>query len=132
MKIVFDSNVWIAALAASGTSKDVVEEALGRDDVFISPYILKEVDRALEKKIGASAQERFRVRQWLLNVCHCTEPPPQPQVVCRDPKDKPILELAWAVRAHLLVTGDKDLLILRELKGTEIIPPAAYWKRISH
>lgn len=40
---------------------------------------------------------------------------------CRDPKDNKFLELAVAGNADVLVTGDKDLLILHPYQGTLIM-----------
>ena len=130
LRVVFDSNVWIAALVASGTSKEVTQEAIRLCEVFISDYILAEVDRALAGKIGAAAEERRRTRRWLESVCRVEpDPPPNPKKdpTCRDPKDVPILRLALAVHADLLVTGDQDLLALKEVRGIPIVTPAQFW-----
>ena len=130
LRVVFDSNVWIAVLVASGTSKEVVKEALRFCEVFISGYILAEVDRVLSGKIGADPEERRRVRRWLENVCRL-EPDPKPNPkkdpACRDPKDIHILRLALAVHADLLVTGDQDLLVLKEVRGISIVSPSQFW-----
>lgn len=128
MRIVFDSNVWIAALVASGTSKDVVEEAISIYEVFISSYILQEVDRALAQKIGATKEERSRVSRWLKDVCIVMEPKQRKGLSCRDPKDLPILWLALSVHVDLLITGDQDLLSLKEIKCIKIVPPTFFWK----
>jgi putative PIN family toxin of toxin-antitoxin system len=45
---------------------------------------------------------------------------------CRDPKDEMFLECAARARAHFLIAGDKDLLVLGAFEGTQIITPAAY------
>lgn len=129
-RVVFDSNVWIAALVASGSSKDVVEEALGSCEVFISPYILGEIDRVLAHKIGATKQERERVQRWLQGVCQVLDPPARKALVCPDPKDLPILWLTLAVHADLLVTGDRDLLDLKEVRGIKIVPPSLFWRSL--
>ena len=36
---------------------------------------------------------------------------------CRDTKDNMFLELAKDGKANFLITGDKDLLVLKELEG---------------
>ena len=133
LRVVFDSNVWIAALIASGTSKEVIQEATRLCEVFISDYILAEVDRVLAGKIGADAEERRRTRRWLENVCR-VEPDPKPNPkrdpACRDPKDVPILRLALAIHADLLVTGDQDLLDMKEVRGIPIVSPAQFWQSL--
>ena len=39
---------------------------------------------------------------------------------CRDPKDNYLLSLAIDGKADYLLTGDKDLLVLKAMGGTEI------------
>jgi putative PIN family toxin of toxin-antitoxin system len=45
---------------------------------------------------------------------------------CRDPADDKYLELALAAGAAIIVSGDRDLLILDPWRGVRIIRPAAY------
>lgn len=130
MRVVFDSNVWIAALAASGTSHDVVQDAVICCELFISPYILQEVDQALARKLGATREERAWVRRWLMAVCQVVDPPPQEGVTSPDPDDLPILWLALAVHADRLITGDHALLRLNEIRGITIIPPGRFWEAL--
>lgn len=44
---------------------------------------------------------------------------------CRDPCDRPFLELALAGRADALVTGDKDLLSLAHVFPVPVVSPGA-------
>jgi uncharacterized protein len=46
--------------------------------------------------------------------------------VCRDPDDDPILSCALSAEADYLVTGDLDLLELKEFHGIRILAPAAF------
>ena len=49
---------------------------------------------------------------------------------CRDPRDDKFLEVAVNGRADTLVTGDKDLLVLRPFMNVDILTPAAYLEDI--
>ena len=51
------------------------------------------------------------------------------QGVCRDPKDDHVLECAKKARAHLIVSGDRDLLSLKEFEEIEIITPRQFIER---
>jgi predicted nucleic acid-binding protein len=53
------------------------------------------------------------------------QPPP---VRIRDPDDAVILSEALAVRADVLVTGDKDLLEAGEVPGISILDPRGFWQ----
>jgi len=46
--------------------------------------------------------------------------------VCRDPRDDKFLEVAVAGKADVLVSGDRDLLVLHPFVGIPILPPAPF------
>jgi putative PIN family toxin of toxin-antitoxin system len=48
---------------------------------------------------------------------------------CRDPKDDKFLELAVNGEAHLIISGDADLLALHPFRGIDILTPANYLTR---
>jgi len=45
---------------------------------------------------------------------------------CRDPKDNIFLSLAVSCSADIIVTGDKDLLVLHPFQGIKILSPAHF------
>lgn len=45
---------------------------------------------------------------------------------CRDAKDNPYLELAFAANAATIVSSDDDLLVLDPWRGIRILRPTAY------
>ena len=63
------------------------------------------------------------------NFIELAEPPPIPD--CRDPYDRPFLELALAAQADLLVSGDSDLLVLRQVFPIPIVTPQELRSRLS-
>lgn len=54
------------------------------------------------------------------------DPVPLSPDICRDPEDVKILGLAVAGSANYIVTGDKDLLVLKEFQGIPILNPRAF------
>ena len=46
--------------------------------------------------------------------------------ICRDKKDNFLLALARESKANFLITGDKDLLILKKFENTKIVTIAEY------
>lgn len=48
---------------------------------------------------------------------------------CRDPLDRPFLELAATAEADALITGDRDLLALSDAFTIPILTPAAFKER---
>jgi len=47
--------------------------------------------------------------------------------VCRDPEDNMVLECALEGHAQYIVSGDKDLLELKEFRGIRIVRAAEFW-----
>ena len=67
MRVVLDSNVWVAAATNRGTAFALVErlQAAG-STLLISPFMLKEIERTLSgKKFVEYRRKQFRVR-WHL------------------------------------------------------------------
>jgi len=51
-------------------------------------------------------------------------------VKCRDQRDQPFLDLAQAAKAHVLVSGDSDLLVLAGKTSFAIETPEVYRQRV--
>ena len=50
---------------------------------------------------------------------------------CRDPKDDMFLTLAEVARAEVIVSSDKDLLVLHPWRGIPILTPAQFVQQFS-
>ena len=124
MRIIFDNNIWISFLIGKRLAelrhvfsrKDVEIfycDALEREflDVAHRPKILKYID---EKQIE-------RVHQLMLATGHHGETTKLETAPVRDPKDVYLLTLSDAVKADYLVSGDSDLLELKEYHQTKIV-----------
>ena len=53
-------------------------------------------------------------------------PVPLAADLCRDPDDVKVLGLAVSTSADCILTGDKDLLILKEFQGIPILTPRSF------
>jgi predicted nucleic acid-binding protein len=56
------------------------------------------------------------------------EPAKLTSSACRDPDDDMILATGVAARADCIVTGDNDLLDLKQYQRILIIKPAEFWR----
>lgn len=116
-RTVLDTNLVLSALVFREGRLAALREAWqGRRVVpLVSRATAAELIRVLAyPKFKLSAEEREELLADYLP--HCTtvrvpQPPPKTPD-CRDPFDRPFLELAAAGRADYLVTGDRDLLSL--------------------
>ncbi len=129
MRIVLDTNVLISALAFPGSKPDQILHRIrrGEMDLFISPFILSELDRVLREKFRFGEKEaRARVRV-IRSIAHLVQPIERITVVTAKDDDNRILECALAAQAEFLVTGDQEhLLPLGSYRDTKIVTPAHF------
>jgi len=128
MKIVFDTNVLIAAFISHGTCAELLEYCIHHHDLFTSKYIFKELHDNLVLKFKLSRREAAEASKLLLTRMTLIEPSHIEKRICRDPKDDPILGTAIAGKCQCIITGDKDLLTLKQYKDIDIISPLDFWK----
>jgi predicted nucleic acid-binding protein len=65
-----------------------------------------------------------------LPFCERIDPVGPCPILCRDPKDQPLLDLSQSGKADVLVTGDKDLLALAGQTAFVIETPEDYRRRV--
>lgn len=126
MKLVLDTNVLIAALIARSACADLLEHCVLSHTIVSSNFIFQELRRHFVGKFKYSDQDADEAIALLQSQMEIVEPKPLPQPVCRDPDDDQILATAIAGRVKCVVTGDKDLLVLRSCEGIEILSPSDF------
>lgn len=128
MKIVLDANVVIAAFASRGICESIMELCLHSHQIVLCEELFDEILRNLHQKIRLSTGIVDEIGNLLREYVSMIEPSPLDPDICRDPDDVKILGLAVAANADYVVTGDKDLLILREFQGIPILNPRSFSK----
>jgi uncharacterized protein len=127
-----DTGVLVPAFAFGGIPERAVKKAFAEAELFVSPDLLKEyrdVPLALEGegklthgqlKALISGLAAFVTRAILVN-------PQRKLSVCRDAEDNMLLECCLEAKARFLVSGDKDLLALRDLPfGLRVLTPRQF------
>ena len=130
MRVVLDSNVLLSAYATHGLCESVVLVCLESHEVVISEHILMETSKALRQKFKVPSDQADSIVAFLRRHCSIVEPSKVPAAACRDKQDLDVLGTVIAGRAHCLVSGDQDLLILREYMGVPILSPRAFCDRV--
>ena len=130
MKVVFDSNILIAALLLpGGRAEAAVANILdGVDDLVISRPIIHEVLSVLASKFSRDKEELSRVAVVLGEMGQIVEPSRRLSVL-RDEPDNRILECAVEGKAEAIVTGDKAMLAIGEYEGIRLVTLADYLKK---
>jgi len=132
LRIALDTNVLISAYTARGLSSDVFCYILVDHDLVLSEKVLSEFARVVETKFGVP--EKY-VSDFLTELRqHHVEPNPVAEIkfeVVRDPDDRVVLQSAIAGKAIVLITGDRDLLDVRdEIPQIKIQTPREFWESI--
>jgi len=127
MRVVFDTNIFISALAIPGgmADKAVSRVIEGRDELVISPQIIQEVLSVLASKFGREREALSHVAVILSELGELVEPK-ETVGVLRDDPDNRILECASFGRADVIVTGGKEMLRLGEYNRVKIVSLKEY------
>lgn len=131
MKVVLDTNVLIASFATNGLCKDLFEFCLKEAEIILSEAILQELEKNLSKKLGISHSRIETIKDFLLGQTYLIQPIQLPSNSCRDSDDTVILATAIAGKIDYIVTGDEDLLVLKEFRGIPVLSPRDFWKFLS-
>ena len=126
MKIVLDANVVIAAFASRGLCESILELCFHSHEIVLSQELLDEILRNLRQKIKLSGGIVEDIDNFLREHSSIVSPIPLAADLCRDPDDVKILGLAVAANADCIVTGDKDLLVLKQFQGVPIVTPRSF------
>jgi putative PIN family toxin of toxin-antitoxin system len=135
VRVVLDSNVVVSALIWGGVPYRLIQAASAGDiTLFASTVLLDELRDTLARPHLAArlVQQRSSVEQALgfygqlvANVIPLTLAP-----TSRDPDDDHVIACALAAKAQLIVSGDRDLLVLENVRDIAIVTPAQAITRI--
>lgn len=125
MKLVLDTNVLLSAILVPGTCRDLLKGHALAHDWITSAGLLDELAGALRDKLDLEP-ERTPLFLVYKRRASLVKPAGLPLPVCRDPDDDLVLATAIAARADCIITGDKDLLILKTHAGIRIRTPRSF------
>ncbi len=125
MKIVFDSNVYLAATKKGGYAHTHLQRAQpnGPYQLFISPEIILETRHKLESKFNYSSADSARFITMVLEYATLVQPKRRITRVLKDADDHMILDCAVEARADAIVTADRGLLRLKSFEGIVMTHP---------
>jgi putative PIN family toxin of toxin-antitoxin system len=132
LRVVLDTNVLVSGLAYPGSvpGRMVTAWRQGAMDVVLSRYLLDELARVLPRlnhRLKWQPDDFADLIDILAIEADIVEPVAVSDNSARDAKDLPVLGTFLAAQADYLVTGDNDLLALRDRHA--IVTPAEFWNR---
>ena len=133
LRAVLDANVFVsAAISPSSPPGRVLELFLTRRwfELVVTPRILTEVQRALAyPRVRRRIAPGLDAEEWLLDVVALAEIVADSDAAAgasRDPDDDAYLSAALEGAAGFVVSGDEDLLAVRECEGVLVVTPRAF------
>jgi len=127
VRVVFDTNIFISAFAISGNlaEKAILKIIEGEDILVISKEIIDEVLSVLSSKFSRDQEALSHIAVILSELRELVKPTRKISIF-KDEPDNRILECALYGKADALLTGDKEMLRLREYSGIKIISLKEY------
>ncbi len=132
MKAVVDTNVFISSFFGGNPRKIIDLWKTGEITLCLSPAIIDEYTAVL-RRLGLDGEEELgELLDLFARGVHTlfTSETPRLKVVRSDPADDKFIECAVALKAEVVITGDKALLDVRNYMGIRIVGPAELLKEI--
>ena len=131
MRVVIDTNVFVSSFFG-GKPREIINLwkreqitlCLSRD--ILDEYI--EVLRKLGLKDEDELEELLSLFAKGYNLLFTTKTP-QSRVVRSDPSDDKFIECAMALKAEVIITGDRAVEAIKEYMGIQILTPRQFLKR---
>lgn len=118
---MLDTNVLLSAILVPRACRDLLKGRALAHEWFTSQAL---VDELAEKLSGKLKLDPARTPLFLVYRRRASLV--LGQQVCRDPDDDAVLSAALAARADVIITGDKDLLVLHMFEGIRIRSPRQF------
>lgn len=131
MRVVFDTNIYISALAIpGGNAEDAYLEAVrGTFELYTSVAILTETARVLQMKFDWAEDKVREAVRAISQVATVLRPRPTLHIL-KDEPDNRILECAIAAQAEFVVPGDRHLLALKHHANITMISLAEFLTKL--
>lgn len=141
MKVILDTNVFLSYLAAPDRERTitwVVRTCLSHEDIDIvlPPELIDELaEKIIEKKYFRERVPYRKAAQFIEQLRDLAElPPPLEEIptFSHDPEDDYLIAYAIVNAVDYVVTGDPDLVVLKQVEGVQMVTPAAFWTMLSN
>lgn len=132
LKAVIDTNILVSVLKGSRSLLPLYNAfKSGRFKLVINADFIKELAAVLYRPRLRIESDDIKELFKLIKIKAIRVELGTPFIdACRDPKDNFILETAIESKADFIVTGDKDLLVLKSFRGIPIIKPKDFIIRL--
>ena len=136
MRIVADTNIVVSGFLFGGLPLRVLDA--GRSDIIelcTSQALLHEFAEVIERphfdrKFAETGISRRRMVSDYAEISTVITPTKLSGQISRDPDDDEVIACALAADCEFIVTGDNDLLVLKEHRGIKIATAAEFLREL--
>ena len=132
VRVIVDTNCWISFLIGRRLSRLVDLLSNEQVQLVICDELLAEIQEVTSRPKFAKYFPKAEVESLIefMQIIGESFEPTQDVKLCRDEADDYLLALAMEAHAHYLVTGDQDLLVLREIGTCRIVDVVSFEKQL--
>ena len=129
MKILIDTNILISALFFGKFPKEFLNEVLeGNFEICINDKIFSEYEQTIAKKVSKKkVLNEILYEKFLAEVRYFESI--SDLKICRDPDDDKFINCAIDAKAIYIVSGDNDLLTIKNFAGIEIVTAREFYNK---
>ena len=121
IKIFIDTNIFISAFFFDGNERKIVSHRSKNIKYFASEQVTDEIKSVLLNKFNVNEKTVNEYVAKIMLEFRLVTPDYNLNIIVRDEKDTNILKSSLAANCKYLITGDKDLLTLKQVEKTKII-----------
>lgn len=127
MRIVIDTNVVASAVFFGGRPEELLRKVLNHEvSAVATEEIVEEYQKTLNYLAGKCKGKKtvlsaVPIISAMEMISSCTK-----LNICRDPDDNKFISCALDGRCYYIVSGDKDLLTIREYSDVQIVTVAEF------
>ena len=120
----------VSAFTTRGICEDVLNVVLAEHQLVLGEAVLAELRRVLSTKMRMQSELVEEAVAFLRREAIIVSSAPTLQLDLRDPDDVVVLSEAVAGLAEVVVTGDRDLLDVKEMLPLPVLSPRGFWERL--
>ena len=129
MRILIDTNILISGLFFGGLQKKLLAELDENFNVCVNEKILSEYNQQIDKKISNPKYNlNEKIREKFFSSLKSFEIKSDLKI-CRDPDDDKFINCAIDAKAIYIVSGDNDLLTIKNFAGIEIVTAREFYDK---
>ncbi len=129
VKVIIDTNVLISAIIFGGIPEKIIKLIQeNKINAITSSILISELLEILVKKFHFTSDKLYLVEELIKENFIVVHPTDTVDVV-RDKDDNRVIEAAIQGNCKYIITGDRDLLVLKLFQNIEIVTPEQFLKR---